>query len=85
MLTNPLPSRQTDPGGDVGPKMFLRISDVSRKVGLCKSSIYAQIKAQLFPKPVKIAVRASAWDDKEVEKWMQSRIASRNSAPTEAK
>jgi len=66
----------------VQPERFLRISDLTKQVGLCRSSIYNFIRKSDFPRPVRIGSRSSRWRLSEVEKW-QSRQA--EPAPSAAK
>ena len=54
---------------------FLRLTEVTARVGLAESTLYAKVARKEFPAPVKIGPRASAWLEEEVEKWMADRIA----------
>ncbi|MFL9904782.1 helix-turn-helix transcriptional regulator [Paraburkholderia sp. RL17-337-BIB-A] len=51
-----------------------RLPSVTRLTGLCKSSIYALIRDGEFPSPVRIGRRAVAWRQRDLEKWVGSRI-----------
>lgn len=51
---------------------FLRLSDVTRRVGLSKSYIYAAIQAGKFPAPVKIGGKASRWRESAIVQWMSA-------------
>lgn len=66
------------------PMQFLRIGDVSERVGLSKSRIYALVSERLFPAPVRlnpsVSRSASAWLDFEIEDWMAARVAERDKA-----
>jgi len=54
---------------------ILRLPQVCEVTGLCRSMIY-QLEADLkFPQRVKIGVRAVGWLDKEVNAWLNKRIA----------
>jgi prophage regulatory protein len=57
---------------------FLRRPEVSRRTGLCRSSIYQQVEAGTFPQPVKLGLRAVAWVEDEVEAWLGDKIAQRD-------
>lgn len=48
------------------PHKFLRFPDVRERTGYSRSTIYNRITEGLFPKPVKIGTRASAWPDYEI-------------------
>ena len=54
---------------------FLRRPKVQKRTGFAKSTLYAQIKAGNFPKPVKIGDRAVGWVESEVAEWQRQRIA----------
>jgi prophage regulatory protein len=67
----------TAPPGDT----FLRLADVMRATGLCRSVIYELMLAGLFPRPVKIGFKAVAWSAREIATWQAARIAARDAAP----
>jgi len=46
---------------------MLRLPSVRSCTGKSKSTIYQQIKTGLFPPPVPIGPRATAWSDDEVD------------------
>lgn len=52
---------------------LLRKSEVLRLCALSRSTLYAQIKAGEFPRPVRLGPRAVAWREKEIRDWIQSR------------
>lgn len=54
---------------------FLRRPEVESITGLKRSSLYAKIASDEFPKPVKIGSRAVAWMLSEVMQWQESRVA----------
>jgi prophage regulatory protein len=51
---------------------LLKMNDVVDKTCLSRSFLYDLIKKGQFPKPCKLAVRASAWVETEVDEWVQS-------------
>lgn len=59
---------------------FSRIDAVQDRYGLSRSTIYEEMAAGRFPKPVKIGPRAVAWVDAELEAWAAKRIAEREAA-----
>lgn len=60
---------------------ILRIRDVQKVTGLCRSSIYAKIAQSEFPRPIKLGERASGWLASEVSAWLKTRVdASRRGA-----
>jgi prophage regulatory protein len=53
------------------PRM-LRLPTVIELTGLGRDSIYRLARAGEFPKPRKIAARASAWREDEVRAWIEA-------------
>lgn len=53
---------------------LLKLKDVLAITGLSRSYVYALAQQNLFPKPVKLTERSSAWVEAEVEAWIESRI-----------
>ncbi len=54
-------------------KTLLRLPQVIERVGLRRSSIYACVSAGTFPPPIKISLRAVAWDSVLIERWIHER------------
>lgn len=54
---------------------FLRLRDVIRETGYCRSMIYLMESEERFPRRIRIGVRAVAWLESEVNAWKQQRIA----------
>lgn len=50
---------------------LISIQEVSRRVGRCRASIYADIKKGIFPPPLKIGPRSSRWREDEVCAWIE--------------
>jgi len=56
------------------PTRILRLPDVLQLVGLSKSTVYALIKAGLFPAPVRLSgARAVGWILESVIFWIEDR------------
>ena len=59
---------------------ILRMAEVTRRVGLSKSTIYDRINPKstryddTFPKPIKIGLSAIGWLDGYINGWIESRI-----------
>ena len=51
---------------------LLRKPAVLASVGFSNSELYRRIKEGTFPAPVKIGVRAVAWRDSDVDRWIES-------------
>ena len=52
---------------------ILRRREVELVTRLSKASIYRQMHAGAFPKPVKLGERAVGWRAEEIEEWLASR------------
>jgi prophage regulatory protein len=52
-----------------------RADEVEERSGYCRAYIYELIKADKFPKPIKIGARASGWLESDLLAWQQARIA----------
>ena len=57
------------------PKRILRRPQVQDRVGLTHSQIDNLEKRGLFPKRIKISVKAAGWVESEVEDFIERRIA----------
>ena len=57
---------------------LIKLKDVTAMTGLSRSHLYALAQQGIFPKPVKLTERSSAWVESEVQGWIESRIALRN-------
>jgi prophage regulatory protein len=60
--------------------IFLRLPEVKTVTGLSKSSLYALIRANSFPSPVRLGPRTVAWVRSEVRHWAAERILTSRSA-----
>jgi prophage regulatory protein len=60
------------------PLRFLRMAEVTGRVGLSRTRWYDLIAMGRAPKPVPIGLRATAWVESEIENWMAARIADRD-------
>lgn len=62
------------------PPRLMRMSEVSDRCGLSRSSIYNLIRNEKFPKPFKvIGRRGNVFVESEVTDWITSRINSARS------
>ena len=57
--------------------IFLKLPKVSSITGRSRSKIYADMKAQIFPSPVRLGTRSVAivQVDHEISAWVQAKIA----------
>lgn len=56
-------------------RKILKIREVEERTGKKKSSIYADIKAGLFPSPISLGGRSRGWVSTEIDAWVDQRIA----------
>ncbi len=53
---------------------FLRLPNVLERVGLSRSELYRRVQAGIFPRPIKVGVRAVAWVEADIDAWTTSCI-----------
>jgi prophage regulatory protein len=63
---------------------LLRLPNVLQRVALGRSQVYALVGAGKFPRPVHLGERTVAWVEREVDAWIASRIAERESCAAAA-
>lgn len=51
-----------------------RISAVTERTSLCKSTIYRLIRDGLFPAPVKLGIRTVGWLESDLDEWISQRV-----------
>jgi prophage regulatory protein len=68
--TNSTPSH---PAPHPNRKRFLRLPQVKESTGLSRTTIYRQIAAREFPRPINIGPRAVAWIEADILQWMEKR------------
>ena len=59
-------------------EQLLKFLEVKERTRLSKSHLYDLVKRDLFPKPIKLSERSSAWVESEVQDWIEARIAARD-------
>ena len=52
---------------------LLRISDVSKKTTLAKSTLWLKIAQGQFPKPIKLSSAISVWKQSDIDAWIEER------------
>jgi prophage regulatory protein len=65
------------------PTRFLKLSEVKKRTGKSKSTIYQCIKDGRFPKPIKLGPRAVGWIEAEIEAHNQACIDASRSGTSE--
>ena len=58
---------------------LLRISEVSKKTTLAKSTLWLKIARGKFPKPIKLSPAISVWKESDVDAWIESFFSQVNS------
>lgn len=53
---------------------ILRLADVKTRTGLSRSTIYAHVKAGVFPSHISLGARCVGWVESEIDAWIQARI-----------
>jgi prophage regulatory protein len=67
------PAPRRAPADDIH---ILRLPQVCRTTGLCRSSIYQMEAEGRFPQRVKLGARSVGWIESEVQTWLRQRIES---------
>jgi prophage regulatory protein len=52
---------------------ILRRQVVLERVGFSRSKLYDDMSKQLFPRPVRLGVRAVGWRESDIVAWLASR------------
>lgn len=71
-------TRDTMTAPATGALILERLPQVKARTGLSRSELYRRIAASDFPAPCKLGERASAWDSRDVDRWILARISARN-------
>lgn len=50
---------------------YLRLPSVLQKTGRAKATIYNDVNKGVFPPPIAISTKVSAWKESEVNAWME--------------
>jgi prophage regulatory protein len=56
-----------------GNIQVLRLPQVCRMTGLCRSSVYQMEAEKRFPSRIKIGARSVGWIESEVQSWLRRR------------
>ena len=64
------------PSGNGSRPQFLRISEVIRRVGVSRPTIYRWMREGTFPKQIAIGANSVVWLESDVTKWMEDQMAS---------
>ncbi|EPG2630846.1 TPA: AlpA family transcriptional regulator [Pseudomonas aeruginosa] len=58
-------------------RRFLRRPEVEARTGFKRAHIYNLMQEGKFPKPVRVGIRAVAWDSLEIDQWLADRLRER--------
>ena len=61
-------------------KIIKRLNGVISMVGLSRSTIYALMAANKFPKSISLGARSVGWLESDIHAWIDSRITASNAA-----
>ena len=56
-------------------QQFIRLTDLTKRIGISRSSVWGFTKNGTFPAPVKLSPNCTAWVTAEVDQWAADRIA----------
>ena len=59
---------------------ILRLADVIRLTGLCKSSIYQMMKDGTFPRRIALGCRSVGWMACDIRDWLHARRIGRDNS-----
>ena len=59
-------------------KKIYRLPEVIALTGLSRSSIYARVSSNEFPKPIKIGRRAVGWSEQSLIAWQAQVMGAQN-------
>ena len=66
------------------PTRVLRLPAVLERTGYSRSGLYARISAGLFPRPIALGARASAWPEHEIDAVLAAQIRASDDAQLRA-
>jgi prophage regulatory protein len=52
---------------------IIRFPELIELIGLSRARIYQLMADDLFPKPIKLSVRAVGWKQADIQKWLDER------------
>ncbi len=53
---------------------LIRLPEVLRMTGMCRSALYDQMARGQFPRSIKIGQRAASWSARAVREWITRRV-----------
>ena len=52
---------------------LLRVKEVTRTIGVSRSTLYNWISNGYFPKPITLADRIKVWEEETIHKWISTK------------
>ena len=71
-----LPLSLLDFGSNNMTIRLLKITELCKMLHTSRASIYIWMREQNFPQPIRLTSRNVAWNEKDVQDWIQSRAES---------
>lgn len=53
---------------------FYRVSQLQERLKISRSTIWSWCKQGKFPKPIKLGENCTAWNSKDIDKWLEQKI-----------
>jgi len=70
-------SEGTSPPQAAVERRIVRLDEVETKSGFKRAHIYSLMRKGLFPKALRLGVRAVGWDSIEIDQWIADRLNNR--------
>ena len=65
------------PSAPPSDRRILRLAEVEARTGFKRAHIYNLMRAEEFPRRVRLGLRAVGWDSVEVDAWVAGRLRER--------
>jgi len=69
-----MPSKEATHQPQDTKERILRLSDVKKRTGLSRSTIYLYINDGIFPRPISLGARCVGWIESEIDSWIEGCI-----------
>lgn len=60
------------------PDRIFRLPEIAVRINASRSTIYAWMASDRFPKPIKLGPRAVGWLESEIDEWIEKQKAERD-------
>jgi prophage regulatory protein len=72
-MVTPIPTRREAAKGEKRLRL-IRLREVLHRTGLSKTALYDMIKERAFPAQIKLGQRSSAWNEADIDAFIQRKI-----------